>query len=68
MPAETVPPKTRLSCLIVQPIHPAGVQWLEQAGITVLAASSDAMTAVVQEISNVDAVITRSAGLNAHAM
>ncbi len=59
---------TTLRCLIVQPIHAAGVQLLEQADIHVLAASSDAMTVVAREISEADAVITRSAGLNAPAM
>lgn len=55
-------------CLIVQPIHTAGIHILEQAGIGVLTASSDTMTQVAQDITKVDAVITRSAGLDAHAM
>lgn len=56
------------TCLIIQPIHPAGIERLERANMNVRMASSDAMSTVAQEITDVDAVITRSAGLTAHAM
>lgn len=55
-------------CLIVQPIHPAGIEALEAAGITARRASAQDMATVAREIGNADAVITRDAGLNAAAM
>ena len=56
------------TCLVIQPIHPAGIAKLEHANINVRRASGDAMASVAQEMGAVDAVITRSAGLNAQAM
>lgn len=62
----TDPPEPH--CLIVQPIHEAGLALLEQAGIRpVLAAASDPAT-VLGQISGMAAVITRNAGLDAAAI
>jgi D-3-phosphoglycerate dehydrogenase len=55
-------------CLVIQPIHQAGIKLLEDAGLTVRRATSAAMDIVAQEISDADAVITRNAGLNRAAM
>lgn len=55
-------------CLIVQPIHPSGVEILRQAGITARLASSEDMSVVEQEISDCVAVITRNAGLSKGAI
>lgn len=55
-------------CLIIQPIHPAGIALLEKAGITPVAASAHDMATVAAEIVGMDAAITRNAGLNRHAM
>ncbi|HWK13191.1 MAG TPA: hydroxyacid dehydrogenase [Rhizobiaceae bacterium] len=55
-------------CFVVQPIHQAGIDALEAAGITVRRASAQDMETVAREIGNADAVITRDAGLNAAAM
>lgn len=55
-------------CLIIQPIHPAGIALLEAAGITPVFASSPVMATVATEIGNMDAAITRNAGLNRQAM
>lgn len=55
-------------CLIVQPIHQAGIDALEAAGITARRASAQDMETVTREIGNADAVITRDAGLNAAAI
>lgn len=55
-------------CFIVQPIHPAGIEALEAAGIRTRRASAQDMETVAREIGNADAVITRDAGLNAAAM
>jgi D-3-phosphoglycerate dehydrogenase len=55
-------------CLIVQPIHEAGIEALEAAGISARRASSQDMETVAREIGAADAVITRDAGLNAAAI
>jgi D-3-phosphoglycerate dehydrogenase / 2-oxoglutarate reductase len=55
-------------CLIVQPIHSAGVRRLQDAGLTPRLAASADMATVAREIHDVTAVITRSAGLTAAAM
>ncbi|MBB2203041.1 hydroxyacid dehydrogenase [Gluconacetobacter tumulisoli] len=55
-------------CFIVQPIHPDGVARLEAAGIPVRFASSPAMNVVAREIGSACAVITRDAGMDAHAI
>ena len=52
-------------CLIVQPIHPAGEEALEAAGIRVRRASAQDMKTVAAEIETADALITRDAGQNA---
>lgn len=55
-------------CLVVQPIHPAGLAALEQAGIEPVMASSPDTAAVARDIPGAAAVITRDAGLKAAAM
>ena len=55
-------------CLLVQPIHPSGVNLLESAGLQVRQASAPSMDAVAHEIGDADAAITRNAGLNRAAM
>jgi len=55
-------------CFVVQPIHQAGIDALEAAGIAVRRATAQDMETVAREIGNADAVITRDAGLNAAAM
>lgn len=55
-------------CLLIQPIHAAGVAVLEAAGFTVRTASAATMDVVAREIVAADAVITRNAGLDAAAM
>jgi len=55
-------------CLLIQPIHQAGITLLENAGLTVRRTTSAAMDIVAQEITDADAVITRNAGLNRAAM
>lgn len=53
------------SCLIVQPIHPAGLALLEQSGIEAVLSDPGAMVA---QAPGVAAVITRNAGFTAEAM
>lgn len=55
-------------CLIVQPIHEAGVEALRAAGIKPRFASAQDMATVAAEIGGAAAVITRDAGLDATAM
>lgn len=55
-------------CLIVQPIHEAGISALKSAGVTVRYASAQDMGTVAREIGTANAVITRDAGLNAAAI
>lgn len=55
-------------CLIVQPIHPVGMDLLRDSGLEPRLARSAAMTDVAEEIGDAVAVITRSAGLDAAAM
>lgn len=56
------------TCLIVQPIHEAGVQKLQQAGIATRWASAQDMATVAGEIGDAQAVITRDAGLDRAAI
>lgn len=56
------------TCLIVQPIHPAGVRRLEEAGIAARYASAQDMETVAREIGDCEAVITRNAGLKRIAL
>jgi D-3-phosphoglycerate dehydrogenase len=56
------------SCFIVQPIHPAGIERLDAAGVATRVASAADMTTVAREIGDSVAVITRNAGLDAAAM
>ncbi len=55
-------------CLLVQPVHPAGIEILAAAGLDVRQASATDMTTVAKEIATADAAITRNAGLNRQAM
>ena len=55
-------------CLIVQPIHEAGVERLRAAGIEPRYASAPDMTTVAAEIGDCVAVITRNAGLDRDAL
>lgn len=55
-------------CLIVQPIHSAGITLLKESNVLPQFASADDMRTVATEIGQVNAVITRSAGLNKYAM
>lgn len=57
-----------MKCLVIQPIHPAGIAVLEQAGIEVELASAADMATVAREIASADAAITRNAGLSRAAM
>lgn len=56
------------TCLIVQPIHPAGLLRLREGGLEPRQATEDDMATVAAEIGQAVAVITRSAGLDAAAM
>lgn len=55
-------------CLLVQPIHPAGIERLSAGGVTPRLASAPDMATVAREIAGAVAVITRNAGLDAAAM
>lgn len=55
------------TCLVIQPIHEAGLAALRAAGITPLGCPSPDMATVARHIAGVDAVITRDAGLDAAA-
>lgn len=56
-----------MKCLIIQPIHEAGLDALRLAGIQPLLCPRSDMATVAQHIVGVDAVITRDAGLDAAA-
>ena len=56
------------TCFIVQPIHPAGIERLNAAGVATRLASAADMPTVAREIGDSVAVITRNAGLDAAAM
>lgn len=56
-----------MKCLIVQPIHDAGLQTLRAAGITPVFCPSPDMAVVAAHIAGCAAVITRDAGLKAEA-
>ena len=55
-------------CLIIQPIHPAGLDRLREGGITPRMASAPDMATVAREIAGCVAVITRNAGIDARAL
>ncbi|NKJ48997.1 hypothetical protein CIC12_20095 [Burkholderia sp. SG-MS1] len=57
-----------MKCLLIQPIHAAGIDVLQQAGIEVSQASAADMVTVAREIGAMDAVVTRNAGLDGTAM
>lgn len=55
-------------CLIVQPIHPAGLELLAQAGIEPVNAPAFDADTIIRAMAGMEAVITRDAGLRAPAM
>jgi D-3-phosphoglycerate dehydrogenase len=55
-------------CLIVQPIHPAGLARLQEGGVTPRRASAADMATVAREIAGCAAVITRNAGFDTAAV
>lgn len=57
-----------MKCLLVQPIHPAGIALMEEAGIEVTQASAADMATVAREVVDADAAITRNAGFDRQAM
>jgi D-3-phosphoglycerate dehydrogenase len=57
-----------MKCLLVQPIHPAGVDLLRQHGIEVVSASAADMEVVRGEVADCDAAITRNAGFSRACM
>ncbi|MFT8775819.1 MAG: hydroxyacid dehydrogenase [Gluconacetobacter liquefaciens] len=57
-----------MKCLLIQPIHPRGMDILRNAGIEAVSASSTDMQVVAREIADADAVITRNAGLSRGAI
>ncbi|WP_101340277.1 NAD(P)-dependent oxidoreductase [Cereibacter azotoformans] len=56
-----------MNCLIVQPIHEAGLAALREAGITPVPCPAPDMATVARHMRGIDAVITRDAGLDAAA-
>ncbi|MDG4889809.1 hydroxyacid dehydrogenase [Mesorhizobium sp. WSM4887] len=54
--------------LVIQPIHSAGYEKLNESGVIVCKCPSYDDATVLEQIADVDAVITRSAGLQAFAM
>lgn len=56
-----------MKCLIVQPIHEAGIAALREAGITPILCPAPDMATVVRHMQGIDAIITRDAGLDAAA-
>ncbi|QPC95492.1 NAD(P)-dependent oxidoreductase [Mesorhizobium sp. INR15] len=56
-----------MKCLVVQPIHEAGLELLRARGIHPVLCPSPDMETVAAHISDCDAVITRDAGLKASA-
>lgn len=55
-------------CLVVQPIHPAGIEILKQAGIEPLHLKAHDAASVLAAAPAADAVITRNAGFSAEAI
>jgi D-3-phosphoglycerate dehydrogenase len=55
-------------CLIVQPIHRAGLDLLAAAGITPVVASSTDRSSILTAVTTVQAVITRNLGLATEAI
>jgi D-3-phosphoglycerate dehydrogenase len=64
---ETQSINTRMKCLIIQPIHEAGLALLRQNGIKPISCPAPDMATVARHIAGCDAVITRDAGLDASA-
>lgn len=54
-----------MNCLIVQPIHEAGLAALRAAGIAPILCPAPDMATVARHMAGIDAVITRDAGLDA---
>ncbi len=57
-----------MKCLVIQPIHPRGLEILKEAGIEPVTPVSASMEDVALAIQDCDAVITRNAGLNQSAI
>ncbi|WP_377298060.1 NAD(P)-dependent oxidoreductase [Rhizobium sp. SGZ-381] len=57
-----------MKCLIVQPIHKAGIALLEQAGIDAVLCPDSSLETVKRLIGDCQAVITRDAGLGGEAI
>lgn len=57
-----------MKCLIVQPIHPAGVALLTSAGVEPVLCPDTDLATVTRLIRDCQAVITRDAGLSAEAI
>ena len=55
-------------CLLVQPIHPRGIQRLKESDIDVLHAPDADANTVMDSVSEATAIITRNAGLSGEAM
>lgn len=55
-------------CLLVQPMHERGVEYLRAAGLDVQLAPASDMTTIARMIGDAVAVITRNAGLDSRAM
>lgn len=56
-----------MKCLIIQPIHEAGLQRLRDAGVTPVICPAPDMATVARLIPGCDAAITRDAGFSADA-
>lgn len=57
-----------MKCLIVQPIHPAGLALLKDAGVEPVLCPDAGLETVTRLIRDCQAVITRDAGLSAEAI
>ncbi|WP_281799055.1 NAD(P)-dependent oxidoreductase [Komagataeibacter rhaeticus] len=56
------------TCFITQPIHPQAVQFLHEQGFETRFASRPTMEAVIAEVGDAEAVITRDLGFSAEAV
>ncbi|QIE45297.1 3-phosphoglycerate dehydrogenase [Pseudohalocynthiibacter aestuariivivens] len=56
-----------MKCLIIQPIHQAGLERLRQSGITPVICPAPDMETVARHVPDCDAAITRDAGFDAGA-
>lgn len=56
------------TCFITQPIHPRAVRFLHEQGVQTRFASQPTMEAVIAEVGDAEAVITRDLGFSADAI